>query len=255
MSSSVKSARLSRERLAGYGEEMLGRRIVLLGAGALGDALAVQLAMWGFSRALIVDCDSYEMSNAARVLDFPYARVRAGEIVWKAEDVASRWRTRLDAAGIAPNDVRGEVGFAQEVDPKAWRDADVVVAALDHPRARLDAARLARRYGKPIVLGGFDAVSQSVTIEIYPAAVDAACLRCTLATEPSYAASSASCTAVGLRAHEAREIPATPTLAAACASVMVQRIVDGLTHGFPSGAETTQLSIGSRSAILERRSL
>jgi hypothetical protein len=238
--------RFSRERLAGYDEGLVDRRLLILGAGALGDALSIQLSMWGFSRATIVDFDAYEASNATRVLDFPHARVRAGEHVHKAEHVAERWRARLDAAGLASGEIGCVVGYAQEVAPAAWSSADVVVAAVDHPRARHDVAVLARRYGKPVVMGGFDAASRALSIEQYPARPDAACQRCTLEVEPTYAAIEMSCTARGRRELEARRVPATPTLAAACASVMVQRIVDGLSRGFPDTATLTQVDLAPR---------
>src|SRR5262249_26522477 len=116
--------RFSRERAAGYSEAILDRAILLVGAGALGGALASQLAMWGFRRATVVDFDTYEMSNAARVLDFPYERIRRGEMVFKAEELARTWRCRLERSGLDATEIHGVVGFAQELAPALWRAAD-----------------------------------------------------------------------------------------------------------------------------------
>jgi molybdopterin/thiamine biosynthesis adenylyltransferase len=240
------SARFSRERLAGYSEEMLQRRLLLVGAGALGDALAELGMKWGFRQALIVDCDRYEQSNATRVLDFPYEKVRRGVAAYKALEVALAWRRRLARAGIECAGVGGRVGFGQEIPPWAWLQADVVLCAVDHVRARRDVAMLARRYGKPVVMGGFDALTHAITVQFYPATRHAACVACTEAEEPTYAASDTSCTTIGRRAAEQRKVPATANMAAACAALMFQELVDGLMRGFPASAHTTQLYLGPR---------
>lgn len=235
--------RFSRERLAGYTPEILARRLLVVGAGALGEAIALQLSMWGFARATVVDFDAYEPSNATRVLDFPHAAVRAGAIVRKSEHVVARWADRLEASATAAADVRAVVGYAQELAPAEWLEADVVLGAVDHPRARFDVAMLARRYDQPLLMGGFDALSRGITVEAFPATRAAACARCSLSAVPTYAATETSCTAVGKRELEARRVPATPTLAAACASLMVQRLVDGLVAGFGDHATLTQLAL------------
>jgi molybdopterin/thiamine biosynthesis adenylyltransferase len=236
----------AREALAGYSPEILATPLVLLGAGALGSALASQLAMWGFTSATVVDADVYELSNATRVHDFPYARVAAGEHVAKAEHVAAGWRARLFAAGSV-GAIDAHEGWLQELAGPRWRG--VVLAAVDHPRARFDAVQLARRYGLATVMGGFDGRAMAVTVDVFAATREAACYRCATGREPSYAATSLSCTAEALRTAEAAKLPATPTLAAACAALMVQRLVDALTSGFPAETRTTQWSLrGSSTA-------
>lgn len=233
----------ARERLAGYRESMLDEPIVLFGAGALGSALATQLSMWGFSRATVVDPDTYEMSNATRVVDFPYRRVRSGEAVAKAHHVAGRWRERLaDADPSGRPSIEGAQCWLQELPGDRW--SGVVLAAVDHPRARMDAVRTARRYGLPTIMGGFDGRSMEVSVDVFPARREAGCYRCLTGSEPGYAASSLSCTAEALRAIEARKLPATPALAGACAALMVQRLVDALTHGWGEDTRTTQWPLG-----------
>jgi len=237
--------RFSREALAGYPDAILGHRLLLVGAGAVGDAIARQLAMWGFGQCTVIDPDSYELSNATRVLDFPHAAVRAGRRVGKADHVAACWRARLEAAGLA-GQIDSWTGWAQEAPARLFREAALVISAVDHPRARLDVALLARRYGRPLVTGGFDAMSCQVSVDFYPGEPSAACYACSLAEVPGYAASSASCTAAGLRAQEARTVPATATLAAAAASLVVQRVVDGLAFGMPAVATTTHVALRAR---------
>jgi len=233
----------ARERLAGYRESMLAQPIVLLGAGALGSALASQLSMWGFSRATVVDPDAYELSNATRVADFPYREVRAGEAVSKARHVAARWRQRLTEADPAAHpSIEAATCWLQELPAEHW--SGVVLAAVDHPRARMDAVRTARRYGLPAIMGGFDGRSMEVTVDVFPPHREAACYRCLTGSEPAYAAASLSCTAEALRTIEARKLPATPALAGACAALMVQRLVDALTHGWGELTRTTQWPLG-----------
>jgi molybdopterin/thiamine biosynthesis adenylyltransferase len=237
------SAPFSREQLAGYNRDMLGSHILVLGAGALGSALVTQLSMWGFFSALIVDFDTYDISNATRVLDFPYRSVLSGKQVGKAGHLASIWRRRLRSMGVESHDVRAHNTFAQELPPSEWKKADLVLGAVDHPRARFDCARIARRYGKPFLSGGFDGEHATVTIRFFPGALDAACVRCTHVTIPDYAAASASCQSEGRRAQEARKLPATPSLAGLCASWMVQMLVDGLRSGFPASTQRLDLRL------------
>lgn len=237
------AAPFSRERLAGYRPEMLESRLLLLGAGALGASIAIQLSMWGFRSATIVDFDTFDMSNATRVLDFPFGSIRRGATVGKAKHLAARWRQRLRETSVKGIEIRAIEGYAQELPPHLWREADVIIGAVDHPRARFDCARLARRYGKPFISGGFDGQSGAITLRYFPASPKAACIRCTSATVPEYAATGASCQAAGLRALEARKLPATPSLAGVCGSWMVQRLVDLLTFGATPDAERLEARI------------
>ncbi len=141
----------ARERLAGYDPAIVEARVLLVGAGALGSALALQLSMWGFRRGAVIDPDVYEMSNATRVPDFPWERVRAGETVAKAEHVARGWGARVNAA-TGNAEINAEVGYLQECPAECWNAADVVLGAVDHPRARFDLVQIARRYGKPVAV-------------------------------------------------------------------------------------------------------
>lgn len=240
---SAASERFARERLAGYSEQMLGTRLLVIGAGAVGAALTQQLAMWGFHCGRVVDHDAYETSNAARTLDFPWEAVHAGQTAYKAVEVAAHWRRRV-APWFDEVDVEPVLAFAQELPPSHWREADVVLAAVDHPRARYDVVAWARRYGRPVIMGGLDALSRQVNVHVFPASPDAACYACGLRGEPKYAISVASCTTTGLRAREARNVPATASLAGMCAAVMVQRLADALSSGFGAASTMTMLRIG-----------
>lgn len=231
------AAIFSRERLAGYTPEMLDTRLLILGAGALGSALAMQLSMWGFRRVTVVDFDDYEISNATRVFDFPHRAVARGERVNKASHLAATLRRRIRGLCMQPFEIASVNGYAQELAPSIWRSADVVLGAVDHPRARFDCARIARRYGRPFLSGGFDGEQATVTVRFFPGSSESACARCTHSVVPEYACASASCQAEGRRALEARKLPATPSLAGFCASWMIQRLVDGLRDGWPSFAE------------------
>jgi molybdopterin/thiamine biosynthesis adenylyltransferase len=214
----------SRERLAGYDQSILDESLLIVGGGALGAALTYVLCMWGFRNATIVDPDTYDTSNATRTLDFPWDRVRARMPVHKATELASHWRRRLRSAGVDP-DVRGVRSFVQELAPSDWRTAKVVLAAVDHPRARLDTAVLARRYGKPLIMGGFDGdTGQSTVFFIEPTAD--ACRACPLETLPTYAAADVSCAGFGRREMEQRKLPATATLASLTASLMIDVLTE-----------------------------
>lgn len=235
----------AREQLLGYDEDLLDCRVLLVGAGAVGGAVAQILAMWGFRRATVVDHDHFEPSNAARVTDFPFAEVASGAAVSKARHTAARWRERLVAAGETAEGIVGLKHYAQELDPRHWREADLAISVVDHPRARYDVARLARRYDVPLVTGGFDGEARGVSASVYPALQGAACLAC-IARAPSYAASDTSCSAHARRAREREKLPATPALATLCAGLVAQLAVDAL-HA-PTAHAFTVRSIASSAA-------
>lgn len=214
----------SRERLAGYVESILDEPLLIVGGGALGAALSYLLCMWGFRNATIVDPDTYDTSNATRTLDFPWSRVRAKVPVHKATELANHWKRRLRAGGACPK-VRGVRSFAQELAPAEWRAARVVLAAVDHPRARLDTAVLARRYGKPLIMGGFDGDTGQSTVFFVEPAADA-CRACPLERVPTYAAAEVSCAGFGRREMEQRKVPSTATLASLTASLMTEVLTE-----------------------------
>jgi molybdopterin/thiamine biosynthesis adenylyltransferase len=216
----------SRERLAGYTESILDEPLLIVGGGALGAALSYILCMWGFRNATIVDPDTYDTSNATRTLDFPWSRIRANVPVHKATELARQWKRRLRAAGTRPR-VRGMCSYAQELAPAVWRAARVVLAAVDHPRARLDTAVLARRYGKPLIMGGFDGDTGQATVFFVEPAADA-CRVCPLETVPTYAAAEVSCAGFGRREMEQLKVPSTATLASLAASLMTDVLTEFL---------------------------
>jgi molybdopterin/thiamine biosynthesis adenylyltransferase len=216
----------ARERLAGYAPDILDRRVLLVGAGALGSALASLLAMWGFHRATVVDPDQYEWSNATRTLDFPWRRVQAGKPAFKAAEVARHWRRRVRHRVPRP-EIRAVVGFSEELPPEVWAQADVVLCAVDHPRARHDVAMLAKRHRKPLISGGFDGSSGQWTVS-FVGSEAAPCPSCAWEYPPVFAASDTSCTHFGQRSLEAASLPATPTLASAVAASMVDVLTECL---------------------------
>ena len=235
----------ARERLAGYSSRMLDTPLLILGAGAGGNELALTLTQWGFRRATIVDFDAYELSNATRTLDFPYERVAGGRPVYKARETARSWRRRLRRRGVEP-EIDAVVDFAQALPPRVWERAGVVLGCVDHPRARYDIAALARLHGLPLITGGFDARSRTVQVAHVPGH-SAACYACNLSTVPDYGASGTSCTHHALREIENKRLPSTPNLAKSVGALMAQVLVDGLTDGFGDAAWLHRLHLGTRS--------
>ncbi len=214
----------AREQLAGYPPHILTTRLLVAGAGALGSSLAALLAMWGFHRAILVDPDTYELTNAARTLDFPWRRVQAGQPVSKACELARHWRRRVQQRSL-PVEITGLLGYSEELPQLIWQQAEVVLCAVDHPRARHDVAMLAKRYGKTLICGGFDGQSGQWTVT-FVGADAAACPSCPLAEVPVFASSDTSCTSFGQRAAQAQSLPATPTLANAVATAMVEALTE-----------------------------
>lgn len=152
---------LSRERLAGYEPDALDRaRIVVVGAGALGQNAVLALALSGVRTLVVVDPDAFEDSNRTRS---PYYQAGAA----KARAVAEGF---LRTATHPDPEAYFHVGLVQEVGDllagglaAAWFPT-AIVSAVDSNRARTYLAQLGRRFAVPLVEAGFDGADIGVSV-------------------------------------------------------------------------------------------
>ncbi|MBI1828232.1 MAG: ThiF family adenylyltransferase [Thaumarchaeota archaeon] len=160
-----KDSMFSRERLVGYDPSLLANSIALIvGAGALGQNVAQDLALSGLGEIRIVDNDVFEEQNRTRSPMYPYEDEKSKFGMAKARVVANK----LVKLMTAPNPmIRYANAWIQELGDGVFKDVSIVLSCVDNPRARAYLADKTRFYGIPFIEGGFDGAD--ITLSCYPA--------------------------------------------------------------------------------------
>jgi len=156
------------ELISWWDQERLEKaRVVVVGAGALGNELCKALALLGVGRLDIVDMDMIEHSNLARCVLF-----RDGDEGKLKAEVAARAVSELNPGVTAVSYTRPVqqlgVGFLSEV--------DLVVAGLDSREARLWVGRSCRKMGVTWVDGAIEGLRGLARVFL----PEGACYECTL---------------------------------------------------------------------------
>jgi adenylyltransferase/sulfurtransferase len=197
-------------------------RVMVVGAGALGNEVLKNLALLGVGRVFLVDFDRVEASNLSRSVLFRAAD--AGRP--KAEAAAGRLREINPEVRVAAfhGDVARDLGLG------AYRQVDVVLGCLDNRAARLAVNAACWRVGVPWIDGALDVLMGTVRVFVPP---DSACYECTM-TAQDYAllAERYSCPLTRPGAAAEGRLPTTPTSASFTAALQVQEAVK-LLHGLP----------------------
>jgi adenylyltransferase/sulfurtransferase len=195
-------------------------RVVVVGAGALGNEVLKNLALVGAGHVVVVDHDRVELSNLSRSVLF-----RADdEGCAKAEVAARAARSLYPGQKVTPlvADVLADVGLG------LFRWADVVVGAVDNREARVFINAACARVGRPWFDGGIEALHGIVRGFAAPAT---ACYECTMtARDWDILQQRRSCGLLARRAGAARGVPTTPTTASVVGALQVQEAVKYL-HG------------------------
>ncbi len=230
MRESSEPASVHRTARARYAPRMLQTRLLLVGVGAIGAALASMLAEWGFRRVTLVDPDEFSSADETGNAVLPHRRVQGAPRASRAKVVARRLRRTLCAKGLETQ-IRGIDGHCEELPGEDWLRADIVLCVADHPRVRHDAAMLAKRYRKPLIAGDFDTESGAWSVT-FVGAHAAACPSCRLDNVPVFAA--ADMLGVNLGSATKPAARPTPTVAFAVAAAMVEALTEFATHRLPS---------------------
>lgn len=181
-------------------------RVLILGAGALGNEILKNLALMGVGNLLVVDFDHVERSNLSR------------SVLFRDADIGrSKAETAARAAAALNPDIRVHARHADlttGLGLGAYRRADLVVGGLDGVAARSHAGIRCNLAGTPFLDGGMWSLGGEVR-RFAPG--EAACFDCTLAPEDrDRALERRSCT--GFRA-EVGPDPPTPATAATTAVI------------------------------------
>lgn len=163
--------RYHRQRLISWWDQarLSDARVLVVGAGALGNEIVKNLVLMGVGRIVVVDMDRVESSNLARCVFFrPEDEGRA-----KAEVVCERAAELNGEVELTPlvGDVRTSVGLS------AFADIDVVLGGLDSREARLFVNQACWKASTPWVDGAIEGLMGVVRVFVPP---DSACYECTL---------------------------------------------------------------------------
>lgn len=216
------ATRHSRSSLAGYDPATLfAATITVVGEGALGQNVVLDLALSGAGTLQLVDFDAFEDHNLTRSPLFPTAVEQEQWGLDKAKVVAHKVWPLMSA----PNP---RVGYAvapiQPIADAVIAASDIVIAAVDNPTARAFLADRCRLLGKPMVEAGFR--GHELDVALYGPDPDEACYRC---GNPAQAGAF-SCRQYALQADAAGIIPAIQNGAAVLAGLQAELAIQWL-HG------------------------
>ena len=154
-------------------EKVKNARVLVAGAGALGNEVVKDLALFGIGNIYVVDFDQIEMSNLTRSVLFreedAYAHAYKAEIVAKR---AMEINPQIKVIPIVGN-LFSEVGFG------IYRSVDVVIGCLDSHLARYLLNRMCMRAGKIWIDGSIENLTGAVRVF----APGISCYECELSRE------------------------------------------------------------------------
>jgi adenylyltransferase/sulfurtransferase len=150
-------------------DKLKNARILVVGAGALGNEVVKNLALLGIGNVWIVDFDRIETTNLTRSALF-----RAEDVgKWKTDVLAARATEMNPDSTFIPLrvDVRYDLGFG------FISQMDLILGCLDNREARYAMNRYSYFLQKAFIDGGLDTLNGSVSFFMPPAT---ACYECTL---------------------------------------------------------------------------
>ena len=201
-------------------EAVRNSRVLMVGAGALGNEVAKNLALSGFRRITIVDMDHVVGSNLNRCLFFT-ERDATGRIS-KADAIVRGLKALSgDVKPVA------RVSRIEDLGERIFKDSDIVFGCLDNIQARVHANSHAYSRGKPYIDGGMEGFLGKVMVALPP---KGACVQCGMnRSHAKVATLRFSCTGKDVVFHEPR-LAAEITTTSVISAVMVReglKIVSG----------------------------
>ncbi len=209
------------EAIDWWDQALLARsRVLVVGAGALGNEIIKNLALLGLGWLVIADMDRVELSNLSRSVLFR----EEDEGCPKAECAARQARQIF--GGIHVHSLVGNVLADLGLGYFHW--ADVVLGALDNREARVFLNSVCARVGRPWFDGGIEVLNGVVRGFAPPST---ACYECTMSkVDWDLLNQRRSCSLLARRALAQRGVPTTPTTASVIGALQVQEMIKYLHH-------------------------
>jgi adenylyltransferase/sulfurtransferase len=204
-------------------EKIAKCRLLVVGAGALGNEILKNAALLGFQKIVLVDLDRIEESNLSRTVLYRDSDVGT----FKADAAARACHELTPDATVQPlvaNIVHG-VGLG------VFEWSDLILAGLDNREARLWINRSAWKVNRPWIDGAIEGIN-GVARVFLPGV--APCYECTLGeVDWNLLQKRMSCNLLALEQDIEGKIPTTPTISSIIAGLEVQEAVK-LIHGLPT---------------------
>ncbi|MCO6457822.1 MAG: ThiF family adenylyltransferase [Pirellulaceae bacterium] len=216
--------RYSRFQLIAWWDQakLAAARILVVGAGALGNEVLKNLALLGVGHVFVVDFDHIESSNLTR------------SVLFRQRDCG---RPKAVAAAEALRDLNPDMrvtpllaNVITDVGLGLFRDVDVVIGCLDNREARLWVNRCCWKVGTPWIDGGIQEINGVAKVFVPP---DGACYECAM-TETDYRLINLrySCPLLRQEDLQAGKVPTAPTISSMIGGLQTQEALK-LLHGMP----------------------
>jgi len=197
-------------------ERLQNARVLVVGAGALGNEILKNIALLGIGRTMIVDIDIIEESNLTRSILF-----RASDNGREKAAVAARAGMEInpDITVEGRNaDINYDVGLG------VFGEMDIVFGALDNREARVTMNSACYKLGVPFVDGAIEVTNGMV--RVFVGGEDQACYECTM-SELDYQLLNMRRSCALLTRDEILEgkVPTTPTIGSIIAGMQVQEAI------------------------------
>jgi adenylyltransferase/sulfurtransferase len=206
-------------------ERLEAAKVLVVGAGALGNEVIKNLALVGLGTIYVIDFDDVEPSNLSRSVLF---RASDGGLP-KARTAARRAAEINPSVRFVPmrGDVLNDVGLG------LFAEVDLVIGCLDNREARLWVNRQCWKTSTPWIDAGIQEIQGVVKVFTPP---HSACYECAM-TERDYQLLNLRYSCPLLQRDEilAGKVPTAPTIASMMAALQVQEALK-LLHGMPVAA-------------------
>ncbi len=197
-------------------ERLRSSKMLIIGAGALGNEILKNLALLGIGRTMIVDLDRIEESNLTRSILF-----RASDNGEEKAQVAARAAMEINPDIMAEGrsgDVNYDIGLG------VFGEMDIVFGALDNREARVTINAACYKLGVPFIDGAIEVINGIVSV--FTGAQDQACYECTM-SELDYKLLNMRRSCALLTRDEILEgkTPTTPTNSSVIGAIQVQEAI------------------------------
>jgi molybdopterin/thiamine biosynthesis adenylyltransferase len=193
-------------------ETIAAARVLVVGAGALGNEILKNLALVGFENVLVVDLDAIEITNLSRSILFSESEIGKPKAL-AAADAMKRISPASKSVGLQANVISG-IGLG------VFDWSDVVIGGLDNREARLWLNRACWRMNKAFIDGAIEGIN-GVARVFLPGKPP--CYECTLGeVDWQILQHRLACNLLTRAEMESGKVPTTPTIASIIGGIQVQ---------------------------------